>query len=218
MTGQLTTWFTSTPTQTWLDDLHTSLHLGTYGHLYSEFAASWLAVIALGGLILWWRRQRGKKMLTPETTAKKGVRRTRSFHASLGDWPFLAKLTQWGVYAHMGNLFGLANQLVLAALAIGLICVIVWGYRMWWQRRPTRTGRKALVGAPPVGRGAWQQLPAWAVVVGVPVVFAVGWYVPLLGIPLIAFLLADIVIGEIRSRCAGRPVPEVPVSPAPAGS
>jgi uncharacterized iron-regulated membrane protein len=351
VTGQLTTWFTSTPTQTWLDDLHTSLHLGTYGHLYSEFAASWLAFIALGGLILWWRRQRGRKMLTPELTAKKGVRRTRSFHASLGvwltlgllflavtgltwsdhagvtfgkavdalqgsrpavstalagaapaasgghhgggtapagssavdpaaqidtvmktatdngitrsvavtvpadggtawtvtenkatwplgrdsiavdgatgtvtdrsdfaDWPVMAKLTQWGIYAHMGNLFGLTNQLLLAALAIGLICVIVWGYRMWWQRRPTRADRRALVGAPPVGRGAWQQLPTWAVVAGVPVVFAVGWYLPLLGVPLIGFLLADIVIGEIRKRRAGRPAPEVPVSPAPAGS
>ena len=351
VTGQLTTWFTSTPTQTWLDDLHTSLHLGTYGHLYSEFAASWLAFIALGGLILWWRRQRGKKMLTPELAAKKGVRRTRSFHASLGvwltvgllflsatgltwsdyagvnfgkavdalrgsrpavataltgaapaaagghhgggsaptgpaavdpvtqidtvmrtaadngitrsvavavpadsatawtvtenkatwplgrdsiavdgatgkvtdrsdfaDWPLMAKFTQWGIYAHMGNLFGLTNQLLLAALALGLICVIVWGYRMWWQRRPTRVDRKALVGAPPVGRGAWQLLPTWAVIVGIPAVFAVGWYLPLLGIPLIGFLLADIVIGEIRNRRAGRPAPEAPVSPAPAGS
>jgi uncharacterized iron-regulated membrane protein len=118
----------------------------------------------------------------------------------------------------MGSLFGLANQLVLAALAIGLICLIVWGYRMWWQRRPTRADRRALVGAPPVGRGAWQHLPTWAIVAGVPAVFAVGWYVPLLGVPLILFLLADIVLGEIRGRRAGRPAPEAPVSPAPAGS
>jgi uncharacterized iron-regulated membrane protein len=349
VTGQLTTWFTSTPTQTWLDDLHTSMHLGTYGFLYSEFAASWLAFIALGGLILWWRRQRGRKMLAPELGAKRGVRRTRSFHASLGvwltlgllflaatgltwsdhagvtfgkavdalqgsrpavattltgaapaasgahhgggtapagpatvdpvtqidtvmktaadnnitrsvavtvpadaatawtvtenkvtwplgrdsiavdgatgevtdrsdfaDWPVLAKLTQWGIYAHMGQLFGLANQIVLAALALGLITVIVWGYRMWWQRRPTRTDRRAPVGTPPA-RGAWQQLPTWVIVVGVPVVFAVGWFVPLFGIPLVAFLLIDLIVGAVRSRRANRPAPEVPVSPAPAG-
>jgi uncharacterized iron-regulated membrane protein len=53
----------------------------------------------------------------------------------------------------MGDFFGLANQLLLAALAIGLITVIIWGYRMWWQRRPTRNGNRALVGAPPVGPG-----------------------------------------------------------------
>jgi uncharacterized iron-regulated membrane protein len=114
------------------------------------------------------------------------------------DWPLPAKLTRWGINAHMGTLFGLVNQLLLAALAIGLICVIVWGYRMWWQRRPTRDGRRALAGAPPAGRGAWQQLPPWAIVAGVPLVFALGWVVPLFGLPLAAFLLVDVAIGAIR--------------------
>jgi uncharacterized iron-regulated membrane protein len=117
----------------------------------------------------------------------------------------------------MGQLFGLANQLVLAALALGLITVIVWGYRMWWQRRPTRAGRRALAGAPPA-RGAWQQLPTWTIVAGVPVVFAVGWFVPLFGIPLVAFLLIDVIVGAVRGRRANRPTPEAPVSPAPAGN
>ncbi len=346
VTGQLTTWWATTPLRTWFDDLHTSLNLGTPGFYYSEFAASWLWVIALGGIVLWWRRRRSK-VFVPEFAARKGVRRTRSFHGSLGlwlsagliflsatgltwsnyagvnfgkavdglhgsrpavstslgdsggpaggghhgtaapaeggaeldpatldrvmataggagmraplsvvvpadpatawtvteegaswpvsrdsiavdgatgqvtdridfaDWPLMAKLTQWGIYAHMGQLFGLVNQLLLAALAIGLITVIVWGYRMWWQRRPTRADRRALVGAPPA-RGAWQQLPTWAIVVGVPVVFAIGWALPLFGIPLVAFLLADLVIGAVRKRRAGGPRPEAPVSPAPA--
>jgi uncharacterized iron-regulated membrane protein len=346
VTGRLTTWFSSTPLQTWFDDLHTSLHLGTIGFYYSEFAASWLAVIALGGLTLWWRRQRGRRLLRPDLAARKGVRRTRSFHAATGawltvgllflsltgltwseyaganfgaavdaldgsrpavstalsgapaaaggghhnmggdapaaavvdpatsidtvmkvatdnglrdtvaitvpadagtawsvtetralwpvqrdsvaidattaavtdrkdfaDWPLMAKFTQWGIYAHMGQLFGLANQLLLAALAVGLICVIVWGYRMWWQRRPTRTGRRAPVGTPPA-RGAWQQLPPWAIITGVPLVFAFAWAVPLFGVPLAAFLLADILIGAVRAR---RHTPAIPVSPAPAG-
>lgn len=56
------------------------------------------------------------------------------------DWPMLAKLTQIGVLAHTGALFGLVNQLALAAMALGLLAVIFWGYRMWWQRRPTRGG------------------------------------------------------------------------------
>ncbi|SNY54653.1 PepSY-associated TM helix domain-containing protein [Paractinoplanes atraurantiacus] len=343
VTGQLTTWFSYTPVRTWLDDMHRNLHLGVVGRHYSEFAASWLGVIVLGGLALWWRRQRGKRMLRPDLSARKGVRRTRGWHAATGvwlalgllilsvtgltwsryaganfgaavdalsgsrpsvttsvtgapaeggghhgggtagpttadpaaidgvvkvardngitgpvtvtvppdsatawsvtqerdlwpvahdsvaidaaagtvtdrvdfaDWPLLAKLTSWGVGAHMGLLFGLPNQILLAALAIGLICVIVWGYRMWWQRRPTRVDRRAPVAAPLGTRGAWQQIPSWGIVVGVPVVIALGWVVPLFGIPLAAFLLFDLAVGAVRSR---RQPPPVPVSPAPAG-
>ncbi|MEK8104717.1 PepSY-associated TM helix domain-containing protein [Micromonospora sp. M12] len=58
-----------------------------------------------------------------------------------------------------GVLFGPINQILLAALALGLLCVIVWGYRMWWQRRPTRTDRRAPVGTVPErGRGGWRPL------------------------------------------------------------
>ncbi|MFI5932067.1 PepSY-associated TM helix domain-containing protein [Actinoplanes sp. NPDC051494] len=337
VTGQLTTWYATTPFKTWLDDLHRNLHLGDTGRYYSEFAASWLSIIAVGGLVLWWRRQRGnrtaRRLLTPELSAKKGVRRTRSWHAATGvwltvgllvlsatgltwsryaggnfstaldslrsgtpsvstdltgstpaaaggghhsegtatapadaapadpaaidavvttagldgpvevavpadattawtvtqtrnlwpvgrdsvavdaagatvvdrvdfaDWPLLAKLTRWGINAHMGTLFGVVNQLLLAALAIGLITVIVWGYRMWWQRRPTRTGRRTVAGAPPA-RGAWQQLPTWGIVVGVPLVFALGWVLPLFGVPLLAFLIVDLAVGAVRGRTA----------------
>jgi uncharacterized iron-regulated membrane protein len=38
-------------------------------------------------------------------------------------FPLAAKLTRWGIDAHMGLLFGLANQIVLAALALGLIAI-----------------------------------------------------------------------------------------------
>jgi len=334
--GQLTTWWASTPLRTWFDDLHRNLHLGDAGRHYSELAASWLWVLTLGGLLLWWRRLRGnrtvRRLLAPDLTAKKGVRRTRGWHAATGvwltvgllflsatgltwsryaggnfqaaldsmragtpelsttltgaapapsgghhgaastpadpapvdpavadqvlriarasglsgpvevgvpadsasawsvtqiddtwpihkdriavdastgavvdrsdfaDWPLLAKLTRYGIDAHMGKLFGLANQILLALLAIGLCCVIVWGYRMWWQRRPTRSDRRSLAGAPPVGRGAWQSLPAWTIVAGVPLVLAIGWIVPLFGLPLAAFLLVDVALGAARGR------------------
>lgn len=328
--GQLTTWYAETPLTTWLDALHRNLNLGVPGRYYSEFAASWLWVLVLGGVALWWRRQRGtrtaRRLLIPDRAAKKGVRRTRSWHAVTGlwlaagllvlsatgmtwsryagahfgealdafsshtpsvttslssasgagaggsgtgggtgrtvdpnaidgvlkaaradglsgpveiavpadggtawtvsqtrnlwpvgrdslavdassdtvvdrvdfaDWPLLSKLTRWGINAHMGTLFGLANQLVLAALATGLICVIVWGYRMWWQRRPTRADRRAPLGAPPA-RGAWRGVPSWALAGGVVVLAAVGWALPLFGIPLAAFLVVDFVVGAVR--------------------
>ncbi len=107
----------------------------------------------------------------------------------------LAKLSKLGVQAHMGVLFGLVNQVLLAALAIGLICVIFWGYRMWWQRRPTRGGARGL-GKAPV-RGSWRRLPLPVLIVGIPLVIAVGWAMPLLGITLLGFVLLDVAIGYL---------------------
>ncbi|WP_238424216.1 PepSY-associated TM helix domain-containing protein [Micromonospora parastrephiae] len=278
--GTLTTWFGSTPVTTWLDDLHRNLHLGVVGRYYSEAAASWLWVLVLGGIVLWWRRQRTaagrvRRLFGPDFAARRGVRRTRGWHAATGlwlavgllllsatgltwsrhagenfgagldaldsrtpevsttlpdtaapsgesghhgggntghataidpaavdrvlaiargtgldgpveitpaadarsawtvaqvdntwpvrkdsvavdpaagtvtarsdfaSWPLLAQLSGLGVQAHMGLLFGPVNQILLAALALGLLCVILWGYRMWWLRRPTRAGRRA---------------------------------------------------------------------------
>lgn len=96
VTGRLTTWWTSTPLTTWLDRFHRDLHLGKTGELYSEFAASWLWVIALGGVFLWWRRLRGnrtaRRLLAPDLAARKGVRRTRSWHAATGIWLTLGLL------------------------------------------------------------------------------------------------------------------------------
>ncbi|MDQ3988151.1 MAG: PepSY domain-containing protein [Actinomycetota bacterium] len=52
------------------------------------------------------------------------------------DYPLLAKATTLGIAFHEGELFGLANQIGLTALAAGLIVLVLAGYRMWWLRRP----------------------------------------------------------------------------------
>ncbi|MEU6343312.1 PepSY domain-containing protein [Streptomyces sp. NPDC046977] len=117
------------------------------------------------------------------------------------DYPVLAKLSKLGVQGHMGLLFGIVNQILLALIAVGLISVIVWGYRMWWQRRPTRDGRTAALGKAPA-RGTWRQLPLPVLIIGVPAVAALGWALPLLGITLIAFLFYDIVFGLYLRRPA----------------
>ncbi|GAA3388640.1 PepSY-associated TM helix domain-containing protein [Cryptosporangium minutisporangium] len=334
--GQLTTWFTATPLQTWLDGFHRSLHLGDVGRMYSELAASWLWVISLGGLALWIGRKRAyrgeraarRRAVLPDLTAR-GVRRTRGWHASIGvwiivgllflsatgltwsqyagarfdaaldavqgsapalntalgesaapaeggghhdagapaeprendlpagkpleeiiaagpmggridvtipadadtayrvaqdkgqwpasfdqvavdpttgevtqrvdyaDWPFLAKLSKLGIRAHMGELFCVVNQILLAALALGLLSVLIWGYRMWWQRRPTRSDRRAVLGSAPP-RGGWRTLPRWFLLVGAPVTLFVAWAMPLLGVTLGAFLLFDLLVGAFR--------------------
>ncbi|MFI1992918.1 hypothetical protein [Actinoplanes sp. NPDC020271] len=59
-------------------------------------------------------------------------------------------------------------------------------------------------------------LPMPVIGFGLPVVFALGWFLPLFGIPLLAFLTFDFLRAVFRRRDSGRP--EVPVSPAPAGT
>jgi uncharacterized iron-regulated membrane protein len=110
------------------------------------------------------------------------------------DYPVLAKLTRWGIDAHTGVLFGIVNQIALMGLALGLILLILWGYRMWWQR-----GRASAFGRP-VPRGAWQQVPAYVLVPLMAAITVLGYFVPLLGISLAAFIAVDVVLGEIAYR------------------
>ncbi|MFE9021024.1 PepSY-associated TM helix domain-containing protein [Streptomyces sp. NPDC007808] len=304
------------PLRTWIDEFHRDLHLGDTGRLYSELAASWLWVIAAGGLVLWFSRRRALR----KVRGTSGRRRTLGLHGTVGVWaaigflflsatgltwsayaganidelrtslgqatpsvsasaggdhgghgaatgsggsgehgvgldkvlsaaraeglgdpveivppadtssayvvkqvqrswptkqdsaaidpatgevidvlrfsdyPVLAKLTRWGIDLHTGVLFGLANQIALMLLALSLILLIVWGYRMWWQR-----GRGSAFGRP-IPRGAWQQVPPQILVPLVAVVAVVGYFVPLLGISLAAFVVVDVVLGEVARR------------------
>lgn len=118
------------------------------------------------------------------------------------DYPLMAKLATWGIDAHMGFLFGWVNQLVLTALVLGLLCMIFWGYRMWWLRRPARTGGSRM-GRPPQ-RGAWRNVPGRVLA---PIILAavfVAYFLPLLGASLMVFLIVDIVLGQVaRRRAAG---------------
>ncbi|AZP21892.1 PepSY domain-containing protein [Streptomyces aquilus] len=303
------------PLRTWISELHRNLHLGETGRLYSEFAASWLWVIAGAGLVLWFTRRRARR----KVRGTEGRRRTLGLHATVGAWaalgffflsvtgltwstyagasiddlrgslgqttpsvsaaaggdhsghgaatstgaaehgvgldkvlaaaraeglgdpveivppadassayvvkqiqrgwpekqdavavdpatgqvtdvlrfddyPVLAKLTRWGIDLHTGTLFGLGNQIVLMLVALSLILLIVWGYRMWWMR-----GRGNAFGRP-IPRGAWQKVPPQILLPCVAVIAVLGYFVPLLGIPLAAFLVVDVVLGEIAHR------------------
>ncbi|WP_199440266.1 PepSY-associated TM helix domain-containing protein [Umezawaea beigongshangensis] len=324
--GDLVTYGTSgvLPLRTTLDQLHRNLLLGEPGRLYSELAASWLWVVALGGLVLWISRKRADRTAR-ESVRRRTVRRhgalglwvlvgalflsatglTWSTHAgenvsslrtSLGwatpalstagagehsghaghgdtpadpaspetvdevfaaaraagidgstveialpaeagaawrvteigrswptqvdavavdggtgeivdelrfaDFPFVAKLARWGVDGHMGVLFGWPNQLLLLALGLGLVTMVVLGYRMWWLRRPTRatgfaTGR-------PVPRGQWRRAPRGALVAAAVLALAAGWFAPLLGVSLVAFLLIDVLVGLRAGRARSK--------------
>ncbi|MBF4565110.1 PepSY-associated TM helix domain-containing protein [Plantibacter sp. VKM Ac-2876] len=113
------------------------------------------------------------------------------------DFPLAAKLTRWGVDTHMGSMFGLPNQLLLFALASGIVAMVVWGYVMWWQRRPTREPGRIVGRAP--ARGALGRAPWWGVAAVLVVAAGIGTLLPLLGLSLAAFVVVDVLLG-LRAR------------------
>ncbi|RPD96868.1 DUF2534 family protein [Candidatus Pantoea deserta] len=121
-------------------------------------------------------------------------------------FPLVAKLTRWGVDAHMGVLFGLPNQLLLALFGFGLCAMIVLGYRMWWMRRP------ALPAQNPAQTllSAWLALPRYAQGASLIVALALGTALPVMGISLLLFIAIDVVRWRDAQRDA-RPQPVTPL-------
>lgn len=101
------------------------------------------------------------------------------------DFSFAAKTTTLGAQFHTGTLFGLANQIVLAVLAVGLLVLIGLGYRMWWVHHPYR-GRWATL-PPPV----WRQVSRPVLAVVVLAAGVLSWVMPLFGPSLVLFVLVD---------------------------
>jgi len=116
------------------------------------------------------------------------------------DWPFMAKLADWIVGAHMGILFGIVNQLLLAATAVALIVVIVLGYRMWWRRRPTRTTGLTLPAGP--RRGVLAGLRPHEAVLVTLALAGFGYFAPLFGVSLAVFVAVDVALGRWQTRAA----------------
>jgi uncharacterized iron-regulated membrane protein len=129
-------------------------------------------------------------------------------HIGWGDYPLLAQIRTLGIELHTGTLFGLANQILLAVFAVATIVLIAGGYRMWWKRSPYR-GQ-----LPPAPLPALRQLPRPLAAVAVVVAVALAWYLPMFGLSLAAFVVADFVIDAIRRRRAAsaEAQPEVEVS------
>ena len=309
------------PLRRWMSSLHESFHLGKPGELYSELAASWLWVMACGGLYMWWIRRRPKNKATANAAQQQPKRSARwkatRLHSTIGAWifigllglsvtgitwsglagdnvdslvermhwkatpintalhgttaethehtgheghaghgdggaspsvsvaaeaervlatgraegltgplrmyppedahsawqiserwvewrttsdavsvdgatgdvidrqpfsslPLFSKLSSWGIYLHMGIMFGLPLQIALLALGLASAALVVLGYYMWWKRRPRFL---------PTTHFSWATT-------GLGALFAatVGVFLPLLGITLAAFLVLDVIL------------------------
>lgn len=110
------------------------------------------------------------------------------------DYPLLAKLNVLGVRAHDGTLFGIANQVVVSALALGTLILTVLAYRMWWSRRP----REAAWPSPPPP--VWRALPRPVLLTAVVLGAVLAWAMPVLGVSLIGFLVLDSIIRAVKRR------------------
>lgn len=99
-----------------------------------------------------------------------------------------------GVAFHEGQLFGPLNQLTGVVAALGVMLLSVTGGAMWWRRRP-----KGRIGVPPMP--ADKRLAAGFIAL----VIALGIFLPMAGITLIAALVADALFGwaaSLRGRAA----------------
>lgn len=90
------------------------------------------------------------------------------------------RIVGYGVAAHEGQLFGWANQLLGLLTAIGLTLLAVSSVVLWWRRKPDDAlGAPPALGRPPVVAGF------------VALLVALGLFLPLLGVSMLAVLLAE---------------------------
>ncbi|MGJ0181853.1 PepSY-associated TM helix domain-containing protein [Corynebacterium glyciniphilum] len=66
----------SLPLRQWIAEGHRTAWLGEPGRLYSETAASWLGVLAVGGVVMWWQRQRKGQAGSPKPSRIRSMLRT----------------------------------------------------------------------------------------------------------------------------------------------
>lgn len=108
-------------------------------------------------------------------------------HVEFANYSIAAKLTRWGIDAHMGILFGLANQLALVFFASGLVAMVCVGYLMWWRRRPGLARQPTVI-------DAWRQSSLAARIAWPVIAIALGICLPVLGFSLLALLVCDLIV------------------------
>ncbi len=99
------------------------------------------------------------------------------------DYGALAKLTELGINVHMGQEFGLANQLLMLATCLAIILSSVAALVMWLKRRPA--GR---LGVPPYPTSRRVYGALWAMAIAFGVLF------PLSGLLIVAMLAVDLLL------------------------
>jgi uncharacterized iron-regulated membrane protein len=105
---------------------------------------------------------------------------TSTFDYSDEHW--FNKLQTAGTLFHQAQLFGPPLQVFMSLLALSILVLVWFGYKMWWQRRPAGG-----MGAPPPIRNWVRNAPVSILVA--TVVFA--WLLPVLGLALVVWLVIE---------------------------
>lgn len=110
------------------------------------------------------------------------------YDAGLNDLGALGWAAEWGISLHMGQAFGLANQIVLTLACAAMVMLCVSAAVMWWKRRPA-----GAIGVPQVPTD-WRiprALLAMAVVAGI--------FFPMVGISMLLLAAVEGVV-HLKSR------------------
>jgi uncharacterized iron-regulated membrane protein len=110
------------------------------------------------------------------------------FDVGLDGLGTFGKAAEWGISLHMGQAFGLANQIILTLACIAMVAMSVAGGLMWWKRRPT-----GALGTPTMPSD-WR-IPRTLLVMSV----VAGVFFPLVGLSMILLALVELVIA-LRNR------------------
>jgi uncharacterized iron-regulated membrane protein len=124
-----------------------------------------------------------------------------------GDQAMIDQLTSAGIGFHSGTLFGLANQILLTLLALGVIALLVTGYIMWWKRRP-----QGAFGPPPKFGPILRNVPIWVIVAFV----ALMVLLPTMGVAFVIYLVLERLFWLARGRPSppNRSTPTTPSAPS----
>ena len=99
---------------------------------------------------------------------------------SYQDYGPLGRWLEWGINVHLGQEFGVVNQVVLVVACLAIVLLCVSAGTMWWKRRPAKGW-----GVPPQPQDARS---LW----GVTALLAVGGVLfPLVGASFLVIALLD---------------------------
>lgn len=114
------------------------------------------------------------------------------------DQPVMDKLATYGTLWHQAQLFGVAGQVGMTALALGVMAAIIFAYVLWWSRRP----KGEISRAPKAGR----LLRTTPIGIGL-VAIALAVLLPTLGVAFVAFLVLERLYSVVIRRRAWRSPP-----------
>jgi len=111
------------------------------------------------------------------------------YDAGLADLGALGWAAEWGISIHMGQAWGLANQLVLLVACIAMVLLVVSAAVMWWKRRPAKG-----IGVP--------QMPAdWRIPRTLLLIAVVaGVFFPLAGLTMLVIAAVETALHLLRKR------------------